>query len=85
MPITIKVVFTIATFCFSVVICLIRTGKNSAGPDWGWRFGKKDLVRKMLFNNDGSAKRYMKVSVLTIFAIFLFSIWWIVPTQPPTH
>jgi hypothetical protein len=37
---------------------------KGAGPDWLWQGGRKDLVRSMLFREDGSWRRYGKFGIL---------------------
>jgi hypothetical protein len=37
---------------------------KGAGPDWLWQGGRGDLVRTVLFREDGSWRRYAKLGVL---------------------
>ncbi|WP_162042662.1 hypothetical protein [Undibacterium sp. YM2] len=80
MPLNIKFFFTLAITVIAVLIYFSGSGKGSAGPDWWWTLGRHDRVRQMLFRPDGSARRYMKISALSLFAIVLLILWVFVPT-----
>ena len=81
MPLIAKSLFTILTFFFGLIVLLLGQRKNTSEPDWAWRFGQKDSFRHLLFDSNGSLKTPTKIGILIIYALFLFLIWCIVPTQ----
>lgn len=50
--------------------------KNKAGPDWMWRLGRADPVRNIIFQSDGSMRRYSRILLTVLLVIiFFFSIF----------
>lgn len=80
MPQNIKFFLTLAIAIVAVLIYFSDSGKSSAGPDWWWKLGRNDRIRQMLFRPEGSARRYTKISILSLFAIVLLILWLFVPT-----
>jgi hypothetical protein len=65
----------IGTILFIVIIAagvgmIVFLFTKGAGPDWLWQGGRGDLVRSVLFREDGSWRRYGKLGVL----LFWFAI-----------
>ena len=47
---------------------------NGAGPDWFWRGGRGDLMRRALFREDGSWRRFGRFSVFVVW-LLIVSAW----------
>lgn len=82
MPNEVKIIFTIFIVLVGIGILLINPKSNNAGPNWLWRQGKDDLMRTILFREDGSFRRFTKFGSLLFFALFLAMIWLAIPTAP---
>lgn len=82
MPNEAKIIFTIFIVFVGIGILLINPKANNAGQNWLWRQGKGDLMRAILFRNDGSFRRFTKFGSLLFFLLFLAMIWLAIPTAP---
>ena len=62
MPVgTILFIITVVAAGIGMAIFFFTKG---AGPNWLWRGGRGDLMRTILFRDDGSWRRYGKLGVL---------------------
>ncbi len=80
MPITAKLALSLVIVAISIGLVAVKANANNAGPDWLWRGGKRDAVRSLLTNPDGSMRRFAKPAALVFFALVLLALWVIVPT-----
>ena len=80
MPTTIKIFFTIVIGLLVLGVLAASRKSNSAGPNYFWRMGKSDPVRILIFREDGSLRRYTKITTLLFFCILLGVIWLLIPT-----
>ncbi len=78
MSIGIKVFLTIILALVGALACSIDSKKNNAGPDWIWS-GDVFKIRRAIFHNNGSLRKYVKVIVVAIVFFLcgtsIFVVW----------
>lgn len=85
MPISVKVIFTVAITTLMFLLLFMKSNLNNAGLDANWRGGKNDLARRLLFRSDGSLRFFAKSIAIGIFCLFLFFIWFVLPIAKAPH
>jgi hypothetical protein len=70
-----KIIFTVFAVAIAVAICFIDPKRNNAGPDWFWKGGRRDPIRNLICQRDGTFRRFTKVSILMWFAAWLAILW----------
>ncbi|MAG93380.1 MAG: hypothetical protein CMJ48_06485 [Planctomycetaceae bacterium] len=70
-----KLLFTAAIVLVSIAVCFIDSKADNAGPDSFWRFGRRDLVRRLICREDGSFRRYTKPGILLWFVALAAIVW----------
>jgi len=75
MEIQIKIGFTIAMVLVGIAVLFVNPNANNAGPDWMWRGGKNDILRRLICRPDGTLRPAGKPIILLLFAVFTALIW----------
>ncbi len=63
-----------------VILDMVRTarlpdGVDLAGPDWRWRGGRKDPIRRLLYRDDGTLKPHARRRMCMMNLVGLAIIW----------
>jgi hypothetical protein len=82
MPVGVKLLFSVIVLAVAIGFAFINPRANNAGPNWLWRGGRRDLMRTVLFREDGSFRKHTKLGTMLFFAGFLALIWLAIPEVP---
>lgn len=81
MTLNAKIIITVVSAVVAVAFLLLDSKRNYAGPDWIWRGGRNDLVRKMLFNEDGSFRKNTRPTICVLWALSIVVMWMLAPVK----
>ena len=82
MSIGLKVLFTVLILILAIAFSFVNTKAGSAEPDSFWRGGRGgrgDLMRNMIFRDDGKMRKYTKPLSIAFWIAGLFILWLVVP------
>ncbi len=75
MGIEFKVGITVVFALVGVAIWSIPKHWKCAGPAGLWKQGERDLIRRMMFREDGTLRRYTRHFLLLWFTLVLTWLW----------